>query len=131
MNIEILDPGHCYKLPSLDGDYVQKLRFVKRCDLERPWRYPGNIDRYPGATLQFVIRALLERVAYLQGQIWCPENAIIRQLLRLCLWLLEVRAARRHRRSYWHGLNFAATSAMCPHCGHTDCRCNEETDFYA
>ena len=118
----VIDAGHRYKLLSLDGFHSQELRFVKRCDVERPWRFPGNTDSYPGTTLQGVIRVLINRVVYLQGQIWCLENSVIQQLLRACLWLLEWRAARRHGRSYIHGLRFASEAAMCPECGHTVCK---------
>lgn len=121
MNIETIDPGHRFKLPSLDGDHRQVLQFVKRCDPERPWRFPGNTDSYPGATLQFVIRALLQRLFYLQGQIWSLENTGVIWCLKLSLWLLEFRAARRHKKVYARGIQFATFGEMCPTCGHTLC----------
>jgi len=121
IGIEILDPGHLYKLGSIDGQYPQVLQFVKRYDPQNPWKFPGNNNCYPGTTLQIVIRALLDRIKYLQNQVWCLENSIIKKLLQLTLWLLEIRAARRHKRSYWHGLRFAAESSICMICGHTVC----------
>lgn len=121
LGVRVLDAGHRYELGSLDGEHPQTLQFVKRCDAEKPWRFPGNTNSYPGATLQMVIRALLDRVAYLQQQIWCPENLVITKLLQLTLWLLEARAARRHKRTYWHGLRYAAQSPLCLACGHTTC----------
>lgn len=120
-DVRVLDAGHRYELGSLDGEHHQTLQFVKRCDLERPWRYPGNTNSHPGATIQIVIRALLDRVSYLQGQIWCLENWIITKMLQLSLWLLEIRAARRHGLTYWHGLRFAAQAPICGTCGHTTC----------
>ncbi len=117
----VLDAGHKYELDSLDGDHGQILQFVKRCDREKPWRYPGNVNSYPGATLQMVIRVLLDRLAYLQWQIWCPENWIIIKLLQCSIWLLELRAARRHRRMYWHGLRYVVHAPICRTCGHTTC----------
>ena len=119
--ITIIDPGHKYRLLSLDGDKYQELTFVKRCDLENPNRFPGNYTSYPGTTLQSVIRCLLDRMIYLQGQIYSIENVIIIYCLKMSLWLLEFRAARRHKKWYWHGLNFAATKSMCFTCGHTIC----------
>jgi len=115
------DPGHSYELPALDGEHSQELRFVKRCDPAHPERFPGNTNRYPGTTLQVVIRVLLNRLAYLQWQVWSVENAIIMRLLRASLWLLEFRAARRHGHGYWHGLRFASEARMCGQCGHTQC----------
>lgn len=120
--MQVIDPGHHYELATLDGGFPQQLVFVKRHSVEEPWRYPGNYESHPGTTLQNVMRALLERLRYLQGQIWAPENALIIGGLRLSLWLLEFRAARRHNRSYWHGLRFAEHAPMCAKCGHTDCR---------
>jgi hypothetical protein len=117
----VLDAGHRYELFSLDGAHQQELRFVKRFDLGRPWRFPGNFNGYSGTTLQSVIRVLIDRLLYLQNQIWSVENVAIIKLLRLSLWALEFRAARRHGRSYWHGIRFAATAPMCPECGHTVC----------
>jgi hypothetical protein len=97
------------------------LRFVKRVDPDRPWRFPGNTNAHSGTTMQSVIRALLERLKYLQNQVWALENVPIIFALRCSLWLLEFRAARRHHRCYWHGFTFAETSQLCPRCGHTTC----------
>jgi hypothetical protein len=119
--MKVLDPGHTYELATLDGGTTQELRFVKRMDPLQPWRFPGNTSAYPGTTLQNVLRACLERFRYLQGQIACPENYISILLLRTALWLLEFRAARRHGRTYFHGLSHAETTPMCPQCGHTEC----------
>lgn len=115
--MRIIDPGHYYQLLTLDGDDIQYLRFVKR---EGPG-FPGNVGYHSGTTLQSVIRALCERVRYLQRQAWCVHNVLLLSLLRVCLWLLEKRAAKRHGKSYWHGLAFAEDTPMCPKCGHTVC----------
>jgi len=122
---KVIDPGHHYQLLVLDGfsNDERDLQFVKRCDRARPERYPGNTNSYPGTTLQSVIRCLIERLHYLQGQVWCLENWVILRALGLALWLLEFRAARRHKRFYWHGPKFATTARMCSMCGHTQCDC--------
>lgn len=120
---KVLDPGHTYELLVLD-DHARRmgLRFVKRYDRDDPTRFPGNTFSYPGTTLQSVIRCLLERMRYLNNQIECKENALIIFFLRLCLWLLEFRAARRHGRTYFKSLDFAEFQPMCPKCGHTLCK---------
>ena len=123
--IEVIDAGHRYDLASIDGLTGNRLQFVKRCDLKNPARFPGNLNAYPGTTMQIVIRVVLDRIQYLQNQIWCPENAVITKLLQAALWLLEFRAARRHKRSYWHGLKFAAEAPICTVCGHTVCEHEE------
>ncbi len=126
--MKIIDPGHHYLLLTLDEPHdiagKQHLVFVKRCDPICHERYPGNYDQHPGTTLQSVIRCLIERVAYLQNQIACPENAVIKFMLKLCLWLLEFRAARRHGQFYMKSIHFAVTAKMCTKCGPTICRHN-------
>ena len=82
MNI-ILDNGHKYQLHYIDGEYPQVLQFVKRYDENNPKKYPGNFSRYPGTTLQSVIRVLIDRLYYLQNQVWSIENFIIIKLLKL------------------------------------------------
>lgn len=119
---EVIDPGHQYRLGTLDGCLEQVLTFVKRCDPEHPERFPGNTNSYPGTTLQCVMRVLVDRVTYLQNQIPCAENEDIIALLRQCLFLLETRAARRHGHTYHHLSVYAQTAPLCPQCGHTDCR---------
>ena len=117
--IEVLDNGHQYRLLSLDGQLDQTLTFVKRCN--PPEKFPGNTNAYAGTTIQSVIRCLLDRMRYLQNQIWAPENALIIWLLRACLWLLETRAARRHGRRYCHNFEYAEFAPLCSVCGHTEC----------
>lgn len=117
----VLDKGHDYVLLALDGDFHQTLRFVKRMDHDGRNRYPGNTIQYPGTTMQSVIRCLLERLRYLQWQVWSIENAIVILALKLALWLFEFRAARRHGKFYFHSLKFAEHAPMCVCCGHTVC----------
>lgn len=128
--MKVLDRGHKYELLSLDDDkqvgnfsgrFAQILTFVKRCDLARPERFPGNTNAYPGTTVQSVLRALLERMRYLQRQIWSLENVFVIFCLRVALWLMEFRAARRHNKWYLKSLAFAEKSEMCAECGHTIC----------
>lgn len=117
----VLDAGHIYTLSAIDGSCEQTVQFVKRCDLNNPERFPGNKNSYSGATLQMVMRVLLDRLNYLQNQIWCLENWVIIRLLRHAIWFLEFRAARRHGHSYWHGPVFASSAPLCKTCGHTIC----------
>jgi hypothetical protein len=119
--MKTIDPGHKYELATLDGGLPQTLTFVKRHDEENPDRFPGNTESHPGTTLQNVIRALLERFRYLQNQHACLENAICITFLRLSLWLLEFRAARRHGKFYLKSITFSENAPMCVKCGHTFC----------
>lgn len=118
VNIEIVDPGHSYRLPSFDGELEQTLTFMKR----EGAGFPGNVGHYPGTNLQSVLRACLNRVVYLQGQIPHDNNVAIICHLKHVLRELEQRAAERH------GLNpntitldLAAFGPMCGTCGHVMC----------
>jgi hypothetical protein len=119
--MKVIDRGHKYELLTLDGELHQELQFVQRICYNDPKKFPGNRFVWPGTTLQSVIRALLERVRYLDNQHSCFENWLIIKFLRGCLWLLEFRAARRHKRMYLAGFDFAEYEPMCPKCGHTIC----------
>ncbi len=122
-----LDPGHRYWLEMLDveGDKRQgteMLTFVKR---QGP-RYPGNLSHYPGTNCQEVIRALIDRVTFLNNQIPDPRNRPIIQHLREALWLFESRAAERYGRVLpsLHDLEAIEQEPTCPGCSHI--RCNGE-----
>lgn len=128
----VIDPGHRYKLNMLDvgkdrifsdTSWHADLIFVKRCGPG----YPGNNSSYPGTTLQEVIRSCLDRVWYLQSQIWNWRNCFIIGCLILCLWLLEWRASQRHNRRR-PSMKQAAYGKQCSKCLHVGCagRCHKE-----
>lgn len=106
--MKVIDPGHVYALAFLDGAITSPempklgvllsntLTFVKR----EGDGYPGNVGHHPGTNLQEVLRALIERVKYLERQVPHPNNPIIIFALRHSLWLLEQRAAERHGRPF-------------------------------
>lgn len=121
--MKIIDPGHQFKLTSLDGDHSQVLQFVKRHDPGNPGggKYPGNFESYPGTTIQEVIRALTARIQYVQKQSFCLENVILLGLLRLGIWLLEFRAKRRRGEILGVGLSGIEHEPTCPACGHVQC----------
>jgi hypothetical protein len=117
----VLDPGHDYRLLTLDGEIEQTLTFVKRFDPDHPEKFPGNTDAHPGTTLQSVLRSCLERLRYLQGQVPCDENTAMIDHLRSCLFLLEGRAARRHGLAFDKTMEECEREPMCPVCGHITC----------
>lgn len=118
---EVLDPGHQYRLLTLDGDLDQTLTFVKRHDPNDLTRFPGNTNSYPGTTMQSVIRCLIERIEYLDKQIPHLNNLESRDHLTEVLWLLEDRAAERHGYVFDLFPEDCYTMPMCPHCGHVIC----------
>lgn len=112
-----LDPGHAYKLDVYDGDGDCILIFMKRSGSG----YPGNVGRHCGTNCQEVLRALIDRVQYLQAQEACSENDQIIEHLRNSLKLFEVRAARRHglRNLLFRG--DVEKLKTCVKCGHVVC----------
>jgi hypothetical protein len=126
--MKIVDPGHAYDLHWLDGkpfvvplencDPPNRLTFVKR---EGPG-YPGNVGHYPGTTMQEVLRALIDRVKYVEGQIPHPDNFKIITLLQGSIFLLESRAAERHGRPFTAPIQLDIENVpTCTKCGHILC----------
>lgn len=120
--MKVIDPGHRYQLLTIDGEAKQFLQFVKR---EGPG-YPGNVGTSPGTNLQSVLRACIDRVQYLQRQIYCQENEDVEALLKQAIYMLERRAADRHGMAYPSTRTVAWTAPMCRVCGHTVCEHEKE-----
>lgn len=128
--MRVIDPGHSYALTHLDGNLEELLTFVKReGDL-----YPGNYGSHPGTNIQEVLRALIDRMKYVDAQLPHQWNPIVIAHLRDALRLLEARAEQRHGRDP-DKLDCRAriggeieTLAFCRVCGHIGCAgCAERT----
>lgn len=119
--MEVLDPGHQYKLATLDGDVDVVLTFVKR----EGEKYPGNVGHYPGTTLQEVLRASLNRVRYVNAQHPAEENDDVEYYLITAVQKLEERAARLHGRTERIGEHRAEFGPFCTVCGHVGHQCAE------
>lgn len=117
--MEVRDSGHFYGLDVFDGDDVESIRFMKRTGTT----YPGNETSYAGTNCQEVIRVLIDRIKYVQNQIYCPQNTTILQHLRMSLLLFEQRAAERRGRSLPSNLSIHSieTIPTCKMCGHIFC----------
>lgn len=126
--MKVLDAGHWYELDLLDADIHgstshRELRFVKRIGE----KFPGNQEPgYEGTTSQEVIRALIDRQRYVDGQRLCVTNLLVLSNLRMALRWLEVRAAEERgddtAASRILDLLEPETEPTCGHCGHTLCR---------
>jgi hypothetical protein len=129
--MKVIDPGHHYRLDILDGPdtpgvvWGADLRFVKR---EGPG-YPGNVGHHEGTNMQEVLRALIDRVKYLDNQIPHEENAEVLADLRHAIFALECRAAERHGRAKPNGWWRIEERPTCSRCGHIGCvgDCHKET----
>jgi hypothetical protein len=116
--MEVIDPGHKFRLEGYDGGEAQVLVFMKR----EGTGYPFNVGHHSGTNCQEVIRALIERVKYLQRQVPCDQNSQIIQLLRESLILFEDRASqRRGKTSPQLSCEDFELLPTCPTCGHIGC----------
>jgi hypothetical protein len=122
--LKTLDPGHIYALDMLDIDSderqsMEMLTFVKR----QGARYPGNVSHYPGTNCQEVIRALIDRIKFLDGQVPDSRNQPIIRHLRETLWLFESRAAQAYGRVLppLNELECIEEEPTCPGCAHIRC----------
>lgn len=118
--MRVLDPGHRYALQcfDVDGFQEQELTFMKR----QGAMYPGNKNSYPGTNLQETVRAQIDRVKYLDGQVPHRRNRAIINLYREILEHLEERAAERHgRRLHLNPARNIEDEPTCLKCGHIGC----------
>lgn len=124
--MEILDAGHDYLLRSLDGAEQVRLTFVKRN--KPPEKFPGNHSAYPGTTTQEVLRALIERAFYVNGQIAHDSNLMVIANLRDSIFELERRAAERHGRELRviQCVEDIENMPTCSTCGHIRPEFHEE-----
>ena len=128
MRVRVRDPGHLYELSLLDGTGTAELRFVKRIGE----KFPGNSEpAYAGTTTQEVLRALIDRQKYVDGQRTNLSNLIVLQRLRSALRWLEERAAEE-RADDKAALDILAlaepeSEPTCAGCGHLMCERSHES----
>ncbi|HVX56446.1 MAG TPA: hypothetical protein VHA37_01830 [Candidatus Saccharimonadales bacterium] len=120
--MKVIDPGHIYELDILDGYLVRgggHLRFIRWPD------YPHNQQSpHPGTTSQEVIRALIDRVQYLDQKQPSRHNVTVVDSLRIALLALEMQACEQRGR---HGKRLISVpeeielAPTCKVCGHIQC----------
>lgn len=128
--MDVVDPGHDYELDWLDveqgynaedlyGPGCRDLVFVKRIGE----KYPGNKSRHPGTNCQEVLRVLIDRVKFLDGQRPHDYNEHIVSHLREAIRFLEMRAAELHGRDFSQFRDDDAIELLptCKKCGHIGC----------
>jgi hypothetical protein len=119
--MKVHDPGHVYELDNLD-DPDGKFPKVVLCFVKREGDgYPGNVGHHPGTNIQEVLRALIDRVHYLNNQVADTSNLMVIDDLRHALRALELRAARRHNRQPPEFQFDLEAQPHCAHCGHIGC----------
>ncbi len=118
--MKVLDLGHHYHLEVYDkGHDHEDLMFMKRVGE----RYPGNIQPSHGGTnCQEVLRALIDRLKYLNEQIACSETEICIGHARHMILLLEQRAKRVKGKHLSVPLEMEIECyPTCKTCGHILC----------
>lgn len=123
--MKIIDPGHVYELAWVDGhpgfgmDRRNLLVFVKR----EGEKYPGNVGHHPGTQVQEVLRALIDRLKYVDAQDPHRFNSVVLDSLRNSIYLLETRAAEKRGRHLPIGLlvRRIEDAPTCGKCGHVGC----------
>ncbi len=116
--MKVLDPGHEYELDALDGAQANRLVFVKRAGEG----YPGNVGSHPGTIMQEVLRALIDRSEYVNGQIPSYWTEAALWYLRRAVWCFEARAALRHGRPVPSEADAVSGVGKCADCGHVGCQ---------
>lgn len=117
--MEVIDPGHLYNLDCLDTtpDFrTEKLTFVKR----QGDKYPGNVGYHPGTTIQEVMRVIIDRLQYVNDQMYSSHDEVSIRYARGIILELETRAAKQHGRRIFprHDIENEPT---CKICGHIQC----------
>ncbi len=116
--MRIADPGHHYVLSGVGGGDPQHIVFVKN---EGP-KYPGNVGFHPGIQTQDLLRVVIDRTEYLNGQGSCLETEHALAAARQALAWFEVRAARcRGTHIVGEHADALEGEPHCPVCGHNQC----------
>lgn len=116
--MDIVEKGHIYNTTTYDGPLGDTITFMKRIGEF----YPGNAGApHPGTNCQEVLRVLIDRVEYLNNQVFHTNNITILHNLRSSLWLLEQRAAERHGIKFDIPEDGIESRTTCEVCGHVVC----------
>lgn len=83
--------------------------------------YPGNKGHHTGTNIQEVLRACADRLLYLHNQIPDEDTHSARLAIEGAIFLLECRAARRHKREQTFSIDEAVKGKTCHKCGHIHC----------
>ena len=123
--MRVIDPGHDYRLQILDAPkvegrppYEHGLVFVKR----EGEGYPGNVGSHSGTNIQEVLRAVVDRLEYVNKQIPDEDTMSAWRFVRAAIYSLEMRAARRHGRPATFTMDETIYGETCQKCGHVGCR---------
>lgn len=125
----VIEPGHVYIAEGIGG---KKGEFANSCEItfvkNRGEKYPGNEgDPHPGIQSQELMRILIDRTLYLNGQGPCMETELALGNLRSALALFELRAARcRGDKIELEHADQLEKMPTCEICGHNFCSRTEE-----
>ena len=119
--MKVVDPGHYYTVRNFDSKCKEEqvILFVKRMGS----KYPGNNSAYSGTITQELLRVILNRLYYVNNQIWSPFTFCCIQLIKISIWLLECRAALK-KGLFIPSIKESIYGIICYKCGHVKCRHN-------
>lgn len=118
--MRVIDPGHTYELNHLDGTGKTILRFVMR----EGENFPGNVGTQEGPIIQEVLRAVIDRLLYVDKQKHFAENDKALSCLRWAFFWLEERAKQVRGEALSFGVSFTEhieRIPACRECGHIEC----------
>lgn len=117
--MKILDPGHSYLAEGVGGCEPTRITFVKN----RGDKYPGNTgEPHSGLLCQELMRIVIDRTVYLNGQGSCAETEYALANLRSALAWFEFRAARcREEHIHLPHSDSLELEPICKVCGHNCC----------
>lgn len=95
--MKIITTGHQYQLASFEGSLPQTLQFIEKVPVSDGSKELRTV--HDGTTNEEVLKALIDRLQYLNGKFPCRENAIVITKLEESLMWLNKRTADRQVRS--------------------------------
>jgi hypothetical protein len=121
--MEITDPGHSYRLrlywPDGGTSYTTlPIHFIKK----EGEKFPGNVGSYSGTLTQEVLRALIDRLLYVNNQKHSRYTSLAIAALRMAFYELEQRVRdERDQPVLDVDIDFIEHYAACNVCGHIIC----------
>lgn len=95
--MEVVTPGHVYKLPDFEHDGEQTLCFINKKPKEEGSKELIVVNQ--GTSTEEVLEVLIDRMNFLNGLFPCRENAVAITHLDTALLWMQKRTADRVKRN--------------------------------
>lgn len=97
--MKVITVGHKYELPSFENGTPQTIQFIEKTQVTTGPDHTKLETVNDGTTNEEVLKALIDRLQYLNGKFPCRENAIVITKLEESLMWLNKRTADRLARN--------------------------------